>query len=816
MRGELLTVVSIGALIACQNARAEAVAAAPAGQAAAPSKRYNTTGRDIPLGGPLTDDGFILGDISYTLTGDDRLIVDAPAFLALLKPSLAPDVWSRLATAVGPRQEISGEELAALGFTVAYDQATFGLKLSLAPELRPRRTISVTGGYGPTIGALAEPSPFSAYVTAYGNIDYVHRGFDRGLATPNIQLDSAIRYRGLVLENEASVQDRFSRQATRLVYDDLARTARYSAGDLEPISRGFSGVSPMAGASIVRVYSDLEPQRNIQPRGQRSFTLVRPSTVETFVNGQSVQQTRLNPGTYNISDFPFAQGSNDVRLVIRDDTGAENVISFSINFDRSLLAKGLSEFGLYAGVRAPFRISSRTYTDTPIASGFYRRGFTDELTAGGNFQVSTNGGVGGVEVIWAAPVGTIGVNLAASNIDRIGNGYALNVGYERIFGSGSNVKSLTATFQTTSRDFATPSNAIASNPFAYEIGASYSQGIARDHYVSLDGYYSIGRGSTPNQVTTRATYGWRSNRRILLTAEAAYERRPSQHGFGLRIALTYRFDRESSAQAEADTLRDRQRLTYQRAEGRGVGAYNVSANVDRNDDAVGLNGTATYIGNRAEIGAAHLTAFSTDNGNIIDQRTSFRFGTSLAFAGGHVALSRPIYDSFAIVAPHKSLDGATVYVDPREDRDLARSGLFGGAVAPDLSPYFPRVLTYDVPKAPAGYNLGTGTVTLVPPYRSGYFVEVGSDYSVTYTGILRRRDGAPVSLLAGKAIELARPQRAPVGLFTNRAGRFVAEGLRPGKWRIEFPNQDEQFVIEVPADAKGLVDGGEIRPEGAQ
>ena len=39
-------------------------------------------------------------------------------------------------------------------------------------------------------------------------------------------------------------------------------------------------------------------------------TLERASTVQTVINGRTVQQIRLGPGVYNLSDFPFAQGAN--------------------------------------------------------------------------------------------------------------------------------------------------------------------------------------------------------------------------------------------------------------------------------------------------------------------------------------------------------------------------------------------------------------------------------------------------------------------------------------------------------------------------
>jgi outer membrane usher protein len=111
-----------------------------------------------------------------------------------------------------------------------------------------------------------------------------------------------------------------------------------------------------------------------------------------------------------------------------------------------------------------------------------------------------------------------------------------------------------------------------------------------------------------------------------------------------------------------------------------------------------------------------------------------------------------------------------------------------------------------------GYDLGRGNVRIFPPYRSGYLVTAGSDYSITAIGTLLDQTGAPVSLLAGRAVELAAPDRTPVTVFTNRAGRFGLSGLRPGRWRIEMPTEPAQSVIiDVPEKAQGVVRLGEVK-----
>ncbi|MFC7379447.1 fimbria/pilus outer membrane usher protein [Brevundimonas sp. GCM10030266] len=782
-------------------------------------ERLNPSGRDIPLGGPLKDGAFILGEISYTLTADDRILIDVDPLLDLLRPVLSPAAWQGLASAVAGRRQIEAGDLTALGFPVAYDPGTFGLQMDINPDARPRTAISISGSRQRQNAPVIAPANVSAYVTGFLTSDYVHVGDDVGFGTPSLLIDSAVRVRGFVLENEATIGEDFIREGTRLVYDDTARTARWTLGDLRPQSRGFSGSSAMAGLSLERVYADLEPQRNIQPRGQRSFTLVRPSTVEVFINGRSVQQTRLNPGSYDVSDFPFAQGSNDVRLVIRDDTGVESVFSFSIFFDRSLLAAGLTEFGVYAGGLTDFGPDGREYTSEATASGFFRRGFTDSFTAGANFQASGRGAVVGGETVWASRWGTIGLDLAVSSIEDVGEGYALNIGYERVFGiddpNGS--RSLSATFQTTSEDFATPGVELANNPFEYEAGFTYSQSIGSTQYVTADVFYSVGRDDNEDQASLRAGYGWRASSKVLLTAEAVYEDRRGESEVGLRVGLTYRLGQYSSVTGEIDTQRERARLGYQTSRGRGVNSWSAAANLDTSETATGVNGSFTSILNRAEVGGSHLTSFDSNGGEIVDQRTSLRAGASLVYADGRFGVSRPVYDSFALFDGHKTLKGAQIYVEPRDEYYTARSGMLGGAVTPELSAYSPRTITFDVPDAPTGYDIGSGAVEVMPPYRSGYLITVGSDYFVSASGQLLGADGNPASLKVGMAYEVSQPDRPGVRMFTNTSGRFAVQGLRAGTWRIVVgTDATETYLIEIPASADGLVRLGAVSPEAAR
>ena len=137
-------------------------------------------------------------------------------------------------------------------------------------------------------------------------------------------------------------------------------------------------------------------------------------------------------------------------------------------------------------------------------------------------------------------------------------------------------------------------------------------------------------------------------------------------------------------------------------------------------------------------------------------------------------------------------------------------------MAPGASPYRQARVTYDAPGAPTGYDLGSAAFDMKAPYKAGYNLKAGSAYTVSAMGTLLDAEGQPLPLLAGEAREANKENGRKVELFTNRAGRFGAQGLAPGKWIIEMPAEPEpsRYVIEIPEGVTGLHNTGTLKPSG--
>jgi len=784
-----------------------------------PPAEINPAGRTIILTAPVMDGQAYLGDATLTLDTAGRASFAASRLIALLAPRLRGELIARLRSALAARGAIGNDDLAGIGVDIVYDPQTLQIDLAIAAASRAALAVDLDDDGTRRFANHVAPARVSAYLNVRGSLDWVQQGFDRGVAPPVFFLDGAARLGGLVFESEANWQPGgigvdLQRRGSRLIYDDRGNLVRWSAGDLQTLARGFQSAPDIAGLSVSRLYSVLEPQTIIRPRGSRAFRIERRSLVEVRINDQVVRRIELEPGSYDLRDFPFTQGSNDVRLTITDDAGRTESFDFDIFLDQAQLAEGLSEFGLYAGVLAPLSASGPRYSDRPAVSGFYRRGLTDRLTLGANAQADGNGWMGGAEAVIATGIGSFAGFVAASGVEGYGKGWATILTFQRtIPRRDGRADALSFSLETRSRDFAPIGIRDPFNPYGLVVGAGYSSTLSDTVYASVDARYSRGRGNERDVASLRGSMGWRISPVLGLTGDVSYERDSAGRRLGVFLSLTYRLDQRSTLRADYDSRFDRARLSYQSFGGNGVGSYTLSGDLERSSVGAGATVNAIYYANRAELGFSHYGAFERDLGRSTGQRTSLRFGTALAMADGVVSVGRPVQDGFAIVAAHPTLREAGVLVDPSGRSAAASTGMLGTALQPGLASYSERTLLVSAPDAPISADLGEGNFRLLPPYRAGYLLRVGSDYNVSAVGRLLKPDGTPLTLVAGTASEIAHPDREPIALFTNADGRFGATGLAPGRWRITMADADRtSFEIEIAAGQAGSVSLGEIRP----
>lgn len=807
---------------------------------AAYTQRINPLNRVMEIEAPIREDKFLLGNVLIRISTLDAISIQKQRLVELLKPLVRSEVLVTLEATPDSDGYIALTDLVARGFTLSFDSGLVELKLALTVEQRSVGNLSVSNQRSSVVPEnLSRPALLSGYVNIRTGIDYTSEDFFQNGETgnPRLDLQSATQWQGTVLENQIMISDGdgITRNGTRFIYDIPENILRVTVGDVNPLRTTMQGGSDLLGMTIEKSYQKLQPGFNIHPTGTSSFRLERPSTVEVMKNGAIIQRLSLRPGDYNMSDLPITTGSNDITLVITDDVGQKRTLNFTVFSGQALLAPGVSEWAISGGITSQigsqeadlenFYSKLHYAFDIPAITSFYRRGLTSDITSEVHFQADPNVIMSGVNTFFQTKIGYFALGAAGSNVTDYGTGFSATMGYDIASTSNSDYRRgirLGADYR--SNNFMTIGTVEPDNSTAFQLAATYYQDLPWAITSSFSTNYAFGRDSDGDHYGVDMTFARSFNRSLNTGLTFGYDKtandtpasRAERDGFSAMLHFAYRPDDNSSIDGSYDTRDARAQLAYHTQAENSVGNWNWQAEIDRQhasgeDGNYGLNGSINYSGNRFEGSASHYATMVGIDGNAVEQRSSLTSGTAIAFADGAFALGRPITNSFAIVEPHKNLSSSRIAIGA-QSRNSATSDIFGPALVSDLSPYTTTHLPVDTADLPPGYDVGTGSFDVFAHYKSGYRLTVGSDYTVSAIGTLVDDSGTPVALATGEAYEVGEG-RHQVQIFTNRAGRFGAQGLRPGRWEVKIATSPSaHYVIDVPKDANGILQLGSIRP----
>lgn len=781
--------------------------------------RMNTTDQDVSLVVPVRDVG-PLGQVEIKITPRDEIRVSVTDLVRALSRSASPMTIATLQGKAGPDGFATLDRLNDQGLNLTFDPAALELVLGLDAEARLRRTIPLGYDAPPEQPDEDRSSPFALALSYQGALDYQHVGETKGLRRPRVSLDLDGRLLSVAFENrfgyDGNEEDSFKRQASRLIYDQPGRSLRWTAGDQVATAASFQSIVDVAGIGLSRLQQTYEAGRSLAARTSRSLTLRSAATVEIYVNGLPSRTVQLSAGTYDLTDLPLTSGANDIQIVVQDESGDRQVIAFDFFSDVDLLSPGVSEFDFQAGIRAPFINGERDYEgQRPVATGYYRRGLTNTLTGGLNFQLAEAAGQVGVEGTFANALGLVDIDLSASNISDYGSGFAARLQYRYVqdMPSQRGARRLDLSLEHRSERFGGVEDFPQLNRFSWIGSARYTQPLTPTMTFNVGADYSRARrGVDEDRYGGSLGVSWQMDPRTAVSARVTYQNQDfsGRENLGIGLTAIRRFGFGTYATASAETADERYRIGFAHAPRNPLDSFGYTAQLLSQRGVVGLDGLVNYNGNRGDIALAHQTTFDED-GELLAQTTSTRVSGTIAYAGGKVAAGRRINGGFAIIDTHETLGDAVVVVGGRRPEERqAQSGLFGPALV-SLGSYSRQSMIYDVPDAPAGYDLGEGLVRVYPWLHSGFTVTVGSAYNVTATGVLLDAQGQPLTLRSGIARSVTDPDAPPQSLFTNRTGRFGVSGLSAGTWRMTFiDGQVYQFIINGSQGA--LVDTGALRP----
>lgn len=582
---------------------------------------------------------------------------------------------------------------------------------------------------------------------------------------------------GTFLADESGPTRRLTRLETTWTTDRPGHLASLRIGDA--ISRaGMWGRAIRFGGIQYATNFATQPGLVTIPLQGVSGQAVLPSTVDVYVNNALTSTREVAPGPFAINNVPVVTGQGDVRVVVRDVMGREQVITQSFYASANLLKQGMQDFSYEIGKeRRDFGLASNDYGHW-FASATHRIGMTDRFTGEIHAEAEAsrqNLGVGGV--VLAGPLGVVNASAAASR-STDGAGALATIGAE----SQAGLVDIGAHAQWATPHFA--QIGLEPGRLAPKLLTSVNVGLGMGRFGSL-GLAHVFLDNRDGYRTQLLSLSYSAQLGRFGFANISVSKPLSGAGATIvGVAWTIPVDNRTSASV---TMTHQQGGTEMLAQlqrslpvGEGFG-YSLQAGNDTQDASATLQTrTGTY-----SVEAAAYRGRAGVRANVAG---------GVAFVDGTARLSRQITDSFALV----KVPGFANVGILADNQLVARTDASGVALLPRLRAYESNPISIEQADLPFDATIGTLKLDAVPYFRSGMALVFPITRSRGAMLTLDRENGAP--LPAGAIVTIAGQKDAfPVG----RDGVVYVTGLSEqnhlhAAWRdrqcdatVRFPAGDD-------------------------
>jgi len=510
-----------------------------------------------------------------------------------------------------------------------------------------------------------------------------------------------------------------------------------------------------------------------------------PSSLNLYVDGMLRMQSSVPGGPFRIDDVPVITGTGDVRLVVRDLLGREQVISEPYYASPELLRAGLQEYSFEAGiVRENFGITSNDY-GPPLIVATDRVGLTDQLTGEAHVEALKDQQALGVSVaVLVSTLGVLDASLAGSR-SRGGNGELFRLGYQRSarrWSFGGNIEYASRAFARLGALPTEPVPSITSQLFVTAgLGhlGSLSISRTRENYYNA---HSVDIMSARDSINV----GWLGylTLAVIRTVAATSDTTIAltfNHAINARTGVTAgtTFDSSGGTTTEVD-------LQQNLPAGRGMG-YRLSADAGAMraiDGTLDLQGdVGTYEAEVREQAGASLVQVSARGG----------IGT----LAGHLFPTREIEDSFAAIqVGHEP--GVRIY---RENQLVGQTNSQGYLLVPGLRAYQNNDIRIEQADLPLDVVVNTLQAQAVPYFRSAVFVNFPIEHSRGALLSVQLENGSPLPAGALLRLNGAQDNEFPSGLN----GEVYVTGLADqNELRAEWSGGSCRFTLTYTTTADPL------------
>lgn len=536
----------------------------------------------------------------------------------------------------------------------------------------------------------------------------------------------------------------------------------------------------LGGVQIGRNFG-LQPYRITTPLPAFLGEVAVPSAVDLYVNGIKQYSGELPVGPFQLATVPGITGAGNAQIVVTDAFGRVRTLDFPFYSTQQLLAKGLSDWSVAAGVvREDYGVRSFSYADDPVASGNLRYGISDRFTVEGHAEASgdlANAGAGGLWLLGGA--GVLGAAYAHSAIDGE-NGSQTALSYNWSDGR-FNVSVDSQRTHGEYRDIASLYGAVP---------AKLSERALAGYSTAAIGSFSVSyvRLKYPDTETSRyasafwsQTFagGWSASFSVNQNLDLDRDR-----SLYLGISVPLDGNRQISASWQRNGERDNGVAEFSRPVP-SDGGYGWRVQARGGEDGSGGLAEGGLINDAGRYGLGIASFGDNDYGYA-------SANGALVLMGGHAFASRSVNDAFAVI----STDGVGGVPVKLENRLIGRTDEDGMLLVTPLNAWQRNKLSIDPMDLPANMRIDAVDQTATPRDRSGTRVRFGIATVRSALLILRDESGQPLPLGSSVSVE----GMADSGAVVGYDGETYVEALGArNRLRVQTPGGACSVVFDYPA-----------------
>lgn len=669
---------------------------------------------------------------------------------------------------------ISLKSLDTAGLSPVYTHSKLSLELTIPPALQKAQDISIIPNTSENSIDVVEQQDFSTYLNffTYQNLYTIKNSDPNNTYTGSYTFDGSVNYINWVINSKYTFNNygEYEPAEITLTRDIVELDIRLRAGNYPVYNTGFQRSGKYQGFSV----NNNIINRNLTNTSKDIPLLIsETSTAEIWMNGRPLKTITLNPGNYNLRNFPFYSGLNEIDLFISPISGSKVKYQYILPQSTNNLPVGKHDYAYSIGI-------PDWSPDSFLFTGSHSYGLLNFLTLGFNLQVSDIDILAGNNITYATNIGIFGLDNGLFQNFNNSAGYSGRVGYKYINNTSQYIPVVNLSLALSTENFY--QDTTSSDKFLDATG-SLSQRITNRFNSNLALNYQTFHSNQDSDLNLlmRLNYFFKTNFSLNLTFRSSLTS-PNYDETTIMLLFSYNNSKiGTSTNYVSDIVSTRQRVDIKQqipnTKFETSATYESPSRFD--DINNNVNASVNYNGDRFNTRATSIF-FNTDSTETYSN--TLNFSTAIAYTGGYINFSKPISDSFAIVVPRYNLDKEKVGVNYNGIDYEVKSDFLGSPILTSLNAYNLKIVTIDILNPTSDIFVLENVFYLIPSYRSGTVVYIGKEPEIVVRATIKDSDNNKVQYITG-LIENGEEESS---FFTNSNGEAVIYGLTGGRYRLHI------------------------------